>query len=366
MSNQSTHDSTVHFSQVREDPKLELALLDDLAQRLDRPLRALVVGSGGCTALSLLAHPHIARVDAIDINQAQLHLIELRRHALAQLSLDDQLRLIGETEEVSSDARIDLYESLAGHLPKDTRAYWDRHQEHIGKGIQHIGQFELLLQELKEVFTKANIDPITHPAHALGIPNWPHTFQKVFDRARLQQLFGAAMVGYSASKSFAQHFSQCFARALREFSGRKNYFLNQIFHNRYDVEGKQLPPYLEEENQEVIRKHGVDRLHLHHGNFQGTMLRLAEEHGPYDLIQTSDLTDWLPIPSAHALLKGVQKSLGDGGVLLARRMNADHNLSSLVQNHLNVDTALSARFAQTDRSFLYSEIVVGFRPALAT
>jgi S-adenosylmethionine-diacylglycerol 3-amino-3-carboxypropyl transferase len=365
MNDSRVSDASVQFSQVREDPNLEMSLLDELSARLNRPLRVMVVGSGGCTALSLLAHPNVERVDAIDINPAQLHLIELRRGALAHIKLDMQLRFIGEIDGVSPDERIAIYNSFREQLPIGTRTYWDGRLDQIGKGVQHIGQFELLLQELKEAFSDANIDPILEPAKALGTSFWPQTFRDVFERAKLQQLFGAAMVGYSVSKSFAHHFSQSFATALREFHGRRNYFLNQIFRSQYDVDAEQLPPYLIEKNQSIILGHGLERLHLHHGNFQGTMLSLAEEFGPYDLIQTSDLTDWLPTTGAHALLKGVKSSLGEGGALLARRLNADHNLSQLVQNHLQVDTALSALFARLDRSFLYSEIVVGFRPAIA-
>lgn len=356
--------ANVHFSQVREDPELELSLVDDLSKRFQRPLRALVVGSGGCTALSLLTHPNIERVDAIDINAAQLHLIELRRQAIKTLTLDEQLRFIGEEQGVPRAERLEQYARIRADLPTTTRDYWDTRKEQIEKGIQHIGQFELLLVELKNRFSQANIDPIAEPAKAMGMPSWPKTFQDVFDRTRLQQLFGAAMVGYSVSKSFAHHFSGAFAHALREFYGQRNYFLNQIFRSQYDGEPESRPPYLQQENQEAIQKHGVDRLFLHHGNFEGTMLELAAKHGPYDLIQTSDLTDWVPITGAHNLLKGVSQSLGEGGALLARRLNADHNLSRLVQNHLDVDAALSALFSKNDRSFLYSEIVVGFQNGL--
>ena len=61
----------LYFAQVREDPRLELAAL------APTPSDTIVcVGSGGCTALSLLA-AGAGRVFAVDLNATQNHLVEL-------------------------------------------------------------------------------------------------------------------------------------------------------------------------------------------------------------------------------------------------------------------------------------------------
>ena len=67
----AVHDR-LFFAQVREDPRAELAALrpgpdDDV----------VVVSSGGCTALSLLA-AGAGRVVAVDLNATQNHLVELK------------------------------------------------------------------------------------------------------------------------------------------------------------------------------------------------------------------------------------------------------------------------------------------------
>ena len=85
----------VLYAQVHEDPLLELRVIDRLLSLRPRPLRVALVASGGCTALTLLSHPSVAGLEAIDLNPAQLHLTELKRRALALLSLDDPLSLLG-------------------------------------------------------------------------------------------------------------------------------------------------------------------------------------------------------------------------------------------------------------------------------
>ncbi|MEP0833323.1 BtaA family protein [Microcoleus sp. AS-A8] len=73
--------SEIAFSQVREDPKIELRVIEQLQERQGHPLRVLLVASGGCMALSLLASSAVAQIEAVDLNPAQLHLVELRRQA---------------------------------------------------------------------------------------------------------------------------------------------------------------------------------------------------------------------------------------------------------------------------------------------
>ena len=58
-------DDRLYFAQVREDPLLEI---EALAPGADDSL--VVVGSGGCTALSLLVEG-AGRVAAVDINRSQ-------------------------------------------------------------------------------------------------------------------------------------------------------------------------------------------------------------------------------------------------------------------------------------------------------
>ena len=82
-------DDRLYFAQVREDPLLEI---EALAPTADDTL--VVVGSGGCTALSLLA-AGAGRVAAVDLNRTQNHLIELKLAAVTALPHDSLLGMLG-------------------------------------------------------------------------------------------------------------------------------------------------------------------------------------------------------------------------------------------------------------------------------
>ena len=87
----SAVDDRLYFAQVREDPRLEIEALDP------GPADSIVVvGSGGCTALSLLA-AGTRQVTAVDVNRAQNHLIELKVSALTVLSRAESLAFLGAT-----------------------------------------------------------------------------------------------------------------------------------------------------------------------------------------------------------------------------------------------------------------------------
>src|SRR5678815_2270350 len=85
----SAVDDRLYFAQVREDPRLEIEALEPGPDD-----SIVIVGSGGCTALSLLV-AGAGHVTAVDVNRAQNHLIELKFSALTVLSRAESLAFLG-------------------------------------------------------------------------------------------------------------------------------------------------------------------------------------------------------------------------------------------------------------------------------
>ena len=353
--------SEISFSQVREDPCIELRVIQELAKH-QRPLRILLVASGGCTALSLLTSPAIAKIEAVDLNPAQLHLVELRRQALLHLSLDAQLRLIGADQAASDRDRLSIYANLRAYLPNPTQAFWDARQEQIAFGVNRVGRFEQLFRELATKFAQLGIAPLKEPLTAIQHPQWRNLFEQVFERERLVETFGEAAVNYSMDRSFGEHFADVFAQALQHFTPNENYFLTQVWGDRYtdDLAGEGLPLYLQDSAQKDIRALGVERLQLHQGAFVDRLQQLATVEG-FDLIQFSNISDWMPLRDLHQMLKDAIACLKSGGALIGRRLNGDHHLAAIMAEHIAVDRNLSQELLASDRSFFYREAVVGFR-----
>ncbi|MGH7295555.1 MAG: DUF3419 family protein, partial [Polyangiaceae bacterium] len=81
--------NSVQFAVVREDPLVEAALLE----RLDRPRRALLIASGGCTAFSLRALRPELEITLLDANAAQLDLVRRKAEALRAVGAAERRRL---------------------------------------------------------------------------------------------------------------------------------------------------------------------------------------------------------------------------------------------------------------------------------
>lgn len=362
--------SDIAFSQMREDPAIELQVIQRLHQSQGCPLRVLLVASGGCTALSLLGSPAIAHIDAVDANPAQLHLVELRRQALATLPLQKQFHLLGierlpVTDEVSPPDRLMLYNKLRSHLPEATRLYWDTHIDQLAFGVNQVGRFEQLFREVSAQFAAIGLNPLEHPAAAIAHPQWCPIFEAVFERCKLANTFGEAAVNYSMDRSFGEHFADVFAQALARFSPMTNYFLTQVWSDRYAADPEGVPLYLQPTVQPSIHQLGTERLHLHPGLFLDTLLELAKTH-QFDLIQFSNISDWMPVPELYYMIESAVQCLKPGGAMIGRRLNGDHHLAAIMAKYLVVDQDFSRFLLERDRSFFYQEVVVGFHPMALT
>lgn len=359
----------IAFSQVREDPRVDEEVVGRVAARLGRPVRVLMIASGGCTALGLLARAEVERIVAVDASLAQLHLVELRRCATVRLPLvpggsEEQLRFLG-AEGGDPEARRATYARLAAHLPAATRAHWDARADEIGAGVLHVGRFEALFRELARALAEAGLEPLARPEEAIASPRWRDVFERVFEREALAGRFGPAAVDYSMDRSFGEHFADVVARALERW-GRAgdrggSYFLHQMLEGRYLQGPGGRPPCLEAEVQAAAIARGVERLELAHGALDEVVRERAAAGERFDVVHTSNVSDWMPVPALVSLLERVRALLSPGGALIARRLNGDHDLAEVVGRVLDVDVALSSSLRQADRSFFYREVVVADR-----
>ena len=136
--------------------------------------------------------------------------------------------------------------------------------------------------------------------------------------------------------------------------------MRKVWRDRYADGVDGLPLYLQPQAQTAIRQLGTDRLKLSSGIFIKEMLELGTQK-PFDLIQFSNISDWMPLPDLDNMLKTAVTLLNPGGALIGRRLNGDHHLVSIMDKHLAVDRDFSRELLEIDRSFFYREVVVGWK-----
>jgi len=343
--------SDIAFSQVREDPLIEEHVIRKVFSEKKSPLDILIIGSGGCTVLGMADLPEVHAIDCVDANYSQLALIQLRQESLRHLSRQQQFTLFGICGKEAE--RIAIYQQLLPFLSEDVREYWSQHAEEIAFGVNRVGKFEELFRELALTCTKQlGFLAIDDPHQAIHHPKWQNCFDIVFEREKLAATFGRAAVEYSMSKSFANHFSDVFSQALQKYPRGSNYFVDQVWLDHYSSLHDNLPLYLMRENNFQAQ------IHFHHGPFLTQMQALNKK---WDIIQTSNISDWMPIPQMKEMFTIAKSCLKDKGALISRRLNGDHILSEIMQEVLFTNNDLNNDLKKNDRSYFYSEVVVGFK-----
>ncbi|HEY9836998.1 MAG TPA: DUF3419 family protein, partial [Vampirovibrionales bacterium] len=321
--------SEISFSQVPEDPRIELAVAESLGECQENLLRVLVVASGGCTALSLLASPMVGQIEAVDSNPAQLHLVELRRQALLHLPLFDQMALIGADRTTNSRERLDLYKELRPYLPEATLSFWDTRLEQIAQGINQVGRFETLTTQLSAQFSALGLDPLHDPVQNVADPRWQDWVESIFTPEELVNLFGEIPVQGWEGLSFGAHFAQRLAAVLNKMPPQENYFMTQLFSNSYATGLKGVPVYLQGSAQGTILALGTQRLKLHSGQFLEKVVELGQAGG-FDLISMSNFGEGMAPEELEGAIAKIAQYLNPGGALIGRRLQGNYDLGALM------------------------------------
>eukprot|EP01126_Amoeba_proteus_P063757 TRINITY_DN8820_c0_g1_i3.p1 TRINITY_DN8820_c0_g1~~TRINITY_DN8820_c0_g1_i3.p1 ORF type:complete len:309 (-),score=36.52 TRINITY_DN8820_c0_g1_i3:317-1243(-) len=260
----SIRNHDIYFSQVREDPKIDVQVTRKLFEKDKRPIDVLMIASGGCSLLSLVLESHVNSVDVFDVNPSQLYLVELRMVAIKVLNREEYMDFIGlrrppsgKLSEYRNHNRVNTYcIRLRQYLGTTARQFWDGQVDSIAFGINRCGRFEHLFRELS--FECYHVDPIISPhlnpeVCTMSNPDWVRKFQKNFETKRLSQIFGPDAVNYSMDRNFGDHFGFVTQEALKKWKISENYFLSQIFWD--DVpEDSQLPLYIQEEQYEKLKQ----------------------------------------------------------------------------------------------------------------
>lgn len=359
--------SDVFYSVQNEDYQTELAVL----RRIYRgtPLRGLLVASSGENVLSLLTQDTVARVDAVDLNLAQLHLCELRRTALEHLTRDEQLCLLGAdpaSPRTNGEAeRLALYDQVRSHLPEQSRAFWDsRRNQEIAFGLHHVGRNDVCMHDIQERLRAAGFDPLRHPLQDDELPAWKQVYTDLLTPPYIHNLFGLPSEGLAAKiAGISGYLGECHFQALRQPHPERNPFLTTAFANTYATTAGEegFPLYLQTEGQAALRRLGAqERLRLYPGNIVEQMGLLADIEGSFDLISISNIADWMSEEQFGAVVALAKSCLTLGGALLARTATGRSMIIGVMAQQLRLDEEFNAHLQQVERGPWFRTLAVGF------
>jgi S-adenosylmethionine-diacylglycerol 3-amino-3-carboxypropyl transferase len=351
------------FAQVREDPKVEIAAL------APRPTdRVVVVTSGGCTALSLLA-AGAGEVHAVDLNRAQNHLAELKLAAVRSLGRRTAIAFLGGLPG-SAEGRLATYARLRGALTPGARDYWDGRPAAIRRGVLNAGVSERFIGLVAwlvrhVVHTPERIDRLLACrtldeqralfAREWNTRRWRWLFAALLNRWAMSRAYDPAFFTHVGRSNFAQHFRQLAEHALTEVPVADNYFLHQMLTGRYPVEHPDgVPPYLGEAGARAVAA-GAARLTLVDGSVVAYLRTLADRS--VNGIALSNVGEWMTPPEIGALFAEVERVAAPGARVVFRNFVGWTELPADC-TRLVEDGAFGAALIWRDRSVVQPRVVV--------
>jgi S-adenosylmethionine-diacylglycerol 3-amino-3-carboxypropyl transferase len=354
----AVHDR-LFFAQVREDPRAEIAALGPSAGET-----LVVVSSGGCTALSLLA-AGAGRVVAVDLNLAQNHLVELKA-AASRLGARDAISFLGAGPSTS---RAVTYAGLREALSPQARRYWDARARHVGKGVLGAGVSErfiggVVAALLFAVHPRSRVDRMlgcrtlteqrTLFAREWDTRRWRALFTLLCNRLVLRNTYPPEFFAHVENPSFALHFRSLAEHALTELPASSNYFLHQMLTGRYPTgEPDGVPPYLSTAGAMIVAA-SHDRLHLVDGGMTEYLRSrpACSVHG----FALSNICEWMTQSQIDELFREVTRTAAPGARLVYRNFVGWTELPAWCERVVP-DEALSARLSREDRSVVQRRVV---------
>lgn len=343
----------IAFAQVREDPCIDLEILNDLPSCPD----IAMVASGGCTAAFLAGKHPQSRILLVDPNPAQL--------ALTRLKLD-----LLQTQTTP------YRQLLLGHAFLDPQERKSRLQTHLGQlglavdslgpldfvsevGPDFAGRYERVFAELQRllllggadfesILSRKNNIPATHPlgdsrteilldealASAMSLPN-------------LVRLFGEEATRNPADE-FWRHFGKRIRHAVRTLPTENNPFLWQMLLGRYP--NGTLAPWLDLPQSPRMPNIQWVNCPMNHA--------LANAQNAFDFLHLSNILDWLALEKARETLETSFRALKPGGMVVIRQLNSTLDIPRL-GDMFEWQTAKANSLHGQDRSFFYRAIHVG-------
>ncbi len=310
----------IQFSVVREDPLIEYTLIKNHALK-----NILLVGSGGCTALSLKSLEPSLNISLIDQNRHQLELVQKKiahlthiNKALFNIGNSDPggLNQCGNFESLFRCLRLFIYEFAIGY-----------------------DDFLKLFTSDKDANAKLD---------ALFLnPYWTTAFKTFFSDHLLTNMFGPAAIQYAQPNSYANYFQGVLEGGLRRQDFKKNYFLHHIFLGHYLDCQDSLPEYL---------KNPPDDLNFDYilGAFPGAL-----DIEQFDLVSLSNISDWMDTDSMVAIAKSLIEKMRPSTFILTRQLNNRQNIKSLFQPDFQFYPVLEKKLLASDMSLFYSQLNIG-------
>ena len=308
--------NSVLFAVNREDHYVEY----DVINRLN-PNRILMIGSGGCIALSIKTTYPDLDLNVIDVNPHQLTHINKKSKAvqctdLKELNVhtkdDSCLNQAGKFETMFQELRDSFIELVSNE--KEVLSFFDSDMSDISLSI------------ILEKWTNHN--------------NISTPFQNVFNDKNINKVFSDEATKHGSPGAYISYMKNKILTGLNKKDSHLNPFLQHIFLGYYQSDN--AFPYMKSKNKLDIPM------------TEGSMLNLDNIYS-YDVVSLSNIFDWSSdtVVKTHARYLSQMKK---GSAIIIRQINNHKNWIEIFNDYFTEDKNFDSYWQEHDRSMFYDHI----------
>jgi len=335
---------------------------DNLLQALqiENGDKVLSIASAGDNSFSLLINnPKV--VVAVDINEVQLNLVELKKMAIKHLDHGHFMQFLGYRE---CQNRLTLFERLLPHLNDDLRLFWQGRQEEIRDGLISQGKFEKYFHSFRTkilplIHSEKKVNRLLEKKSATeqkeffdkewNTFRWRWLFKFFFSRFVMGRLGRDPKFLKEVKISVSSYILSRAGETLSSVDCQSNYFLHKIFAGKFS---NSLPHYVREENFQKI-KANIDNLHTFHGLAEDAFI----EYGTFNKFNLSNIFEYMKPPSFEKVSEDLVKNgspkarYAYWNLMVPRRMSAKNE-------NLAHENELSKTLTKKDKGFFYWQFIL--------
>lgn len=359
--------NTIVYSNVWEDPELNRQAL-----QVKPGESVLSITSGGCNSLCLLLE-NPGRVVSIDLNPAQLAVLEFKRAAIMELEYEDFLEALGvpfygKRSTKPPAYRSGLYQKIRERMPDYARDFWDDNDEIIRRGIFWSGKveafFTFYMWLLKRLYRFADIEALFQCRNLaeqrecyrrLNKKRWRFLNGILLNHTVLSLVKGRHSFAQVEDKQLSKNLSRKIDRGMTNFFNPDNYFMALMFlggHFSRDA----MAPYLLEANFPLMKKN-IGNLEIYLGTCGDVLGKYGR--GAFHKLNLSNIFEWMDNEFFNGVMREVIDLCAPGGRLCYRYTLAKpRQLDARNLERLVLEPEESERLFKIDRSFIYESFHV--------
>ena len=315
----------------------------------------VTICGGACHALAYLTkQPSV--VHAIDTNQTQLALLEIKAKAIQHLPDHNAVyQFLGPANHPDNLKRYQRH--IRQHLSEESSAIWQA-RDLFGRPRYYHFKNQLYRQGKRDQF----IHRFKILAQFLGIDLVSISNSSDLHEQRLRMDDALAK---ASSKSWYklvdrlpmyQEVLRRFKQYCQQFVSKENYFTSFYLGKQFET-STPLPTHLQEKNYSILKK-SMNRLQLHHSDIRGFLMTQASE--TIDAFQLLDVQDELTIDEINQLWEQIKRTANQGARVIFRSKHKHppflSSLESSISRDWHTDPELNQALYRSEKSCFYGSI----------